>query len=68
VKVPTAFFLERFLKSLVPYVSKGIATYGDFFEEEAIMRSQQLELIYSQSDMLYEILLDTPWLNFNKTK
>jgi hypothetical protein len=30
-----------------------------FLEKEAIMRSQQLKLIYSQSGMLYEIFLDT---------
>jgi hypothetical protein len=32
------------------------------------MRSQQLELIYSQSGMLYEILLDVPQSSFDKTK
>jgi hypothetical protein len=60
VKVPPTFFLEWFLKSLVPCVSKDVATSRVFFEEEAIMRAQQLELIYSQSDMLYEILPDAP--------
>jgi hypothetical protein len=40
-----------------------------FSEEEAIMRAQQLELIYSQSGMLYEILPDNaPWSTFDKTK
>jgi hypothetical protein len=33
-------------------------TSGVFFEEDAIMRAQQLELIYSQSGLLYEILPD----------
>jgi hypothetical protein len=32
------------------------------------MRDQQLELFYSQSGMLYEILPDSPGLMFNKTK
>jgi hypothetical protein len=32
------------------------------------MRAQQLELIYSQSGMLYETLPDTPRSNFDKTK
>jgi hypothetical protein len=68
VKVPPAFFLEWFLKSLVPCVSKDIATSRVFSEEEAIMRAQQLELIYSQSDMLYEILPDAPWSTFDLTK
>jgi hypothetical protein len=39
-----------------------------FSEEEAIMRAQQLELIYSQSSMLYEIFPDAPRSNFDKTK
>jgi hypothetical protein len=33
---------------------------GVFSEEYAIMRAQQLELIYSQSDLLYEIFPDAP--------
>jgi hypothetical protein len=44
------------------------ATSRVFSEEEAIMRAQQLELIYSQSGMLYEILPDAPWSTFDKTK
>jgi ribosomal protein L44E len=31
-----------------------------FFEEEAIMRDQQLELIYSQSGLIYKVFLDAP--------
>jgi hypothetical protein len=54
VPVPPAFLLEWFLKSLVPQLSKDVATSGVFSEEEAIMRAQQLELIYSQSGLLYE--------------
>jgi hypothetical protein len=68
VKVPPTFFLEWFLKSLVPCVSKDVATSGVFSEEEAIMRAQQLELIYSQSGMLYEILPDVPWSTLDKAK
>jgi hypothetical protein len=32
------------------------------------MRVQQLELIYSQSDMLYEIFPDAPWSILDKAK
>jgi hypothetical protein len=60
VPVPPAFLLEWFLKSLVPQLSKDVVTLGVFSEEDAIMRSQHLELIYSQSDLLYEILPDAP--------
>jgi hypothetical protein len=52
VPVPPTFLLEWFLKSLVPQLSKDIATSGVFSEEDAIMRAQQLELIYSQSGLL----------------
>jgi hypothetical protein len=47
VPVPPAFLLEWFLKSLVPQLSKDVATSGVFSEEDAIMRAQQFELIYS---------------------
>jgi hypothetical protein len=56
VKVPPAFFLEWFLKYVVPCVSKDVMTSMVFYEEEAIMKSQQLDFIYHQSNMLYEIL------------
>jgi hypothetical protein len=60
VPVPPTFLLEWFLKSLFPQVPKDIAMSGVFFEEDAIMRVQQLELIYSQSGLLYEVFLDAP--------
>jgi hypothetical protein len=60
VPVPPTFMLEWFLKSLVPQISKDVATSGVFSEEDAIMRAQQLELIYSQSGLMYEIFLDAP--------
>jgi hypothetical protein len=54
------FLLEWFLKSLVIVVSKDVATSRVFSEEEAILRVQQLKLIYFQSGMLYEILPYVP--------
>jgi hypothetical protein len=68
VPVPLEFLLEWFLKSLVPQLSKDIAMSGVFYEEEAIMRAQQLELIHSQSSLLYEVLLDAPWSILDKTR
>jgi hypothetical protein len=49
-------------------MSKDVATSRVFSEEEAIMRAQQLELIYSQSGMLYEILPDAPRSTLDKAK
>jgi hypothetical protein len=60
VSVPPTFLLEWFLKSLFPQLSKDVTTSGVFSEEDAIMRAQQLELIYSQSGLLYEILPNAP--------
>jgi hypothetical protein len=68
VLVPPAFLLEWFLKSLVPQFSKDVATSRVFYEEDAIMRAQQLELIYSQSGLLYEIFPDEPRSILDKTR
>jgi hypothetical protein len=40
VPIPPAFLLEWFLKSLVPQLSKDVATSGVFSKEDAIMRAQ----------------------------
>jgi hypothetical protein len=53
---------------LVPHLSKDITTSGVFSEEYATMRGQQLEIIYSQSGLLYEILLDAPHSILDKTR
>jgi hypothetical protein len=68
VLVPPAFLLEWFLKYLVPQLSKDVATLGVFLEEYAIMRSQQLELIYSQFGLLYEVFLNAPRSILDKTR
>jgi hypothetical protein len=68
VLVPPAFLLEWFLKYLVPQLSKDVTTLGVFFEEDSIMRAQHLELIYSQSGLLYEVFPDAPRSIPDKTK
>jgi hypothetical protein len=68
VPVPPAFLLEWFLKSLVPQLSKDAVTSRFFSEKDAIMRSQQFELIYSQSSLLYNIFPDAPCLILDKTR
>jgi hypothetical protein len=68
VPVPPAFLLEWFFKSLVPQLSKDVTTSGVFFEEDAIMRAQHFELIYSQSGLLYNILSDAPRSILDKTR
>jgi hypothetical protein len=39
-----------------------------FSEEDAIMRAQQLELIYSQSGLLYKVFPDAPRSILDKTR
>jgi hypothetical protein len=68
VPVPPTFLLEWFLKSLVPRLSKDVTMSGVFFEEDAIMRAQHLEIIYSQSGLLYEILTNVPRSILDKTR
>ena len=41
---------------MLPYISKDVSTSGVMNEEEAILRAQQLDLIYSQYRILYEII------------
>jgi hypothetical protein len=66
--IPPKFILEWFLKSLLPYISKDVMTSRVFTEEQVIFRAQQLELIYSQSGMLYEIIPDAPRSTLDLTK
>jgi hypothetical protein len=68
VPVPPTFLLEWFLKSLVPQLSKDVATSRVFSEEDTIMRAQQFELIYSQSGLLYNIFPDAPRSILDKTR
>jgi hypothetical protein len=63
--IPPEFLLEWFLKSLLPYISKYISTSGVTSEEEAIFKAQQLDLIYAQPRMLYEILPNTLRSNYD---
>jgi hypothetical protein len=60
VPAPPTFLVEWFLKSLVPQLSKYIATLGVFSKEDAIMRAQHIEIIYFQFGLLYEIFPDAP--------
>jgi hypothetical protein len=68
VSVPPALLLEWFLNSLVPQLSKDVATLGVFSDKETIMRGQQLELIYSRFGLLYGVFPYVPWIILNKTR
>ena len=63
--IPPKFLLEWFLKYLLPYIAKDVSTSGMQNEEQAIFSAQQLDLFYSQSGILYEIILNAPRSNFD---
>ena len=44
------------LKSLLPYIAKDVSTSEVQNEEQAIFRAQELDLIYAQYGLLYEII------------
>ena len=48
--------MDWFVKFLFPYIVKDVALLGVTTEEEVIVRAQQLDLVYSQSRVLYDIL------------
>ena len=63
--IPPEFLLEWFLKSLLPYIAKDVFKSGVQNEEQGILRVQELDLIYAQSGLLYEIIHNAPRSSFN---
>ena len=59
------FLLEWFLKSLFPYIAKDVSTSEVQNEEQAIFRAQEVDLIYAQSGLLYEIIPNAPRSSFD---
>lgn len=66
--IPDSFMLDWFLKSLHPQVFKDVTMMGPQSEEQAIHVAQQLDLIYSQSRLLYSILPNAPRPGMNPSK
>ena len=63
--IPPEFLLEWFLKSLLPYIVKDVSTSEVQNEEQVIFRVQELDLIYAQSGLLYEIIPNAPHSSFD---
>jgi hypothetical protein len=61
---PTRVVPQVFGTSII----QGCFNFGMFSEEDAIMRAQQLKLIYSQSGLLYDIFLDAPLSILDKAR
>jgi hypothetical protein len=47
---------EWFTKSILPQIARDVAMGGVVTEEEAIARARYLDLVYSQSGTLYELI------------
>ena len=58
--IPNALLEDWFTKSLLPKISCDVAMPGMVTEEDVIRRAQHLDLIYSQSGTLYDIILQAP--------
>jgi hypothetical protein len=56
VVIPDQLLAEWFTKSLLPQIARDVAMGGVVTGEEAIARAQYLDLVYSQSGTLYELI------------
>ena len=63
--IPLEFLLKWFLKSLFLYIAKDVSTSRVQNEEQVIFRAQELDLIYAQSGLLYEIIPNAPRSSFD---
>lgn len=59
------FLTEWFTKSFVALIAHDIAMGGCVTEEQAIAFAQYLDLVYSQSGTLYELLPNAQWPSSN---
>jgi hypothetical protein len=58
--LPDQLLAEWFTKSFVNKISRDIAMGGVVTEEQVISRAQYLDLVYSQTGTLYDLLPDEP--------
>ena len=62
--VPDQLLAEWFIKSLLPSITEDMEKGGVVIEEQVISRAQYLDLIYTQSDTLYDKIPNAPRLAF----
>ena len=58
--IPNQLLADRFTKSLLPPISQDVAIGGVFIEEQDISQAQYLDLVYSQSGTLYDLIPQAP--------
>jgi hypothetical protein len=54
--IPDQLLAKWFTKSLLPPIAHDVSMGGVVIEEESIARAQYLDLVYSQSGTLYELI------------
>ena len=59
IQLDDMIFLDWFLKNFLPPIAKDVASECPQSKEEAILKSQQFDLIYAQSRYLYTIITNT---------
>ena len=59
---------DWFTKSLLPPIAQDVAMGGAVTEEQAIGRAQYLDLVYSQSGTLYDLIPQAPRPSTDPTK
>jgi hypothetical protein len=59
--------VDWFTKSLLPPISHDVAMGGTITEEQYISHAQYLDLVYSQSDTLYDLIPNAPRPSTNPT-
>ena len=58
--IPDQILTDWFTKSLLPPIARDVAMGGAITEERAIARAQYLDLVYSQSSTLYDLIPNAP--------
>ena len=56
------------MKSLLPPIAQDVSMGGVVTEEQAISRTQYLDLVYSQSRTLYDLIPQAPRPNTDSAK
>jgi hypothetical protein len=67
LELPDQLLAEWFTKSFVNEIGKDISMGGIVTEEQAISRAQYLDLVYSQTGALYDLLPELPHPNTSIT-
>ena len=58
--IPDQILTDWFTKSLLPPIARDVSMGGAITEEQAIARAQYLDLAYSQSGTLYDLIPHAP--------